>query len=52
MKKIVILAIASCLLMSSVAFAFESSKVSTDSKKSPISEMMKKKKKKAKKTTS
>jgi len=47
MKKAVILAIASCLLMSSVAFAFETP---SSSDKGSYTEMMKKKKKKTKKS--
>ncbi|WP_243358960.1 hypothetical protein [Fundidesulfovibrio terrae] len=48
MKKAVILAVASCLLMSSVAFAFEGKSSSSD--KSSYTEMMKKKKKSKKAT--
>lgn len=48
MKKAIVMALAACIMFSSVAFAFES--VSTDtSKKSSYTEMMKKKKKKMKK---
>ena len=50
MKKAIILAIASCFLMSSVAFAFPAKSTSTD-KGSYTEQMAKKKKKKSKKTT-
>ena len=50
MKKAIVLAIASCLLMCSAAFAFEGKSV--DSKKSThIEQMAKKKHKKTKKST-
>jgi len=45
MKKIIMLALASCFLFSSVAFAFEGKSADT-SKKSSYTEMMKKKAKK------
>jgi len=48
MKKAVIFAVASCLLFSSVAFAFEGSK-STSDKSSYTEQMAKKKDKKTKK---
>lgn len=48
MKKAIILAIVSCFLMSSVAFAFETSASTSD--KSSYTEQMKKKTKKAKKS--
>lgn len=51
MKKAVLFAVASCLLMTSVAFAFETKSTSSD-KGSYIEQMAKKKKKKAPKTTS
>ena len=49
MKKAIVFAIASCLLMSSVAFAFEGKNTSND--KSSYTEMAKKKKKKAPKVS-